>query len=234
MPPHHDRERFHFLVTGLTHGVDQGFQIHAAAVSRREGERSGRCTRSVRRNGQSEPRIRQRPVVRRQQTVGIVEPDPRVHDREPRTGPSWHHVVHARMTAQETLFVYGPLVKMPCGRGHRQRRRRRVAVHEHGIGDPDQGRSPVDLGVLEHRRLCGIGRRPQNQRRVDPVPAHPGEVRADRMIARQARRVRMAECVGAGARACNEARERSVARRLEGCEDGKDEDHRTTSTSVCP
>src|SRR5213592_1941110 len=95
-------------------------------------------------------------------------------------------------------------------------------------GDADQRRYAVDLGVFEHGRLRGIRNGPQNQRRMNPMPAHPGEIRANGMVAGEPRRVRMAERFSTGARTRDEARERGVGRRLEGREHGQEEDHRTT------
>src|SRR5207247_2618630 len=88
----------------------------------------------------------------------------------------------------------------------------RVSAHEHRVGDADQRRYAVDLGVFEHGRLRGIRNGPQNQRRMNPMPAHPGEIRANGMVAGEPRRVRMAERFSTGARTRDEARERGVGR----------------------
>ena len=74
-------------------------------------------------------------------------------DRESRTGRSRHHVRHAGVTAQKTLFIDRPLMEMPRRGGHGQRRRRGVTVHEDRVRDADQRRRAVELGVLQHRRL---------------------------------------------------------------------------------
>ena len=54
------------------------------------------------------------------------------------------------------------------------------------------------------------------------------------MVPGEPRPIRMAERFGAGASAGDEARERGVARCLEDRKRGQEEDHRTTSSSVCP
>src|SRR5256885_6637538 len=50
-------------------------------------ERSRGCVRYAPRNSKPESRIGECPVIRREQAIGIVEPDPGVHHGEPRPCP---------------------------------------------------------------------------------------------------------------------------------------------------
>jgi len=107
MAPQDACHRRCFTVAQLSHRMDQRLEVHSAAIP--GGERSARAaSRDPFGEHSGLAARRAAPVVGREQAVRIVEPNPRVDDREPRSRRSSITWLPPRDCAENSHHLLSP------------------------------------------------------------------------------------------------------------------------------